>query len=308
MPDARIPIYRDRSAVLGSSSGVSIREDAAYTNAKGKEKGGIRKRTERAIEKLQDHLRKVLEPEETVISVVRARLPVGFLEQFFLGWLAAVTDAGIIVLTNRRLLFFLVTRNGSWKRSVRSVRLGDIETANVETFLAKLELRYRDGSKDQYWRLRGDDAKRLREMFAAILPASSGERSPAQRRVHLCPQCLAPLSAGSYRCANCGQNFKDEKVMIRRTWLFPGGGYFYSGHPGLGVLDFLIEAFVLIEILYLGAAGLGLVQIETNPGEAPVTTGGALVAAAMFAALLVGKKLLTVRHCRRFIREFVPVK
>ncbi|MGD0696808.1 MAG: hypothetical protein ABSB82_18490 [Terriglobia bacterium] len=56
------------------------------------------------------------------------------------------------------------------------------------------------------------------------------------------------------------------------------------------------------------AAGLGLVQIETNPGEAPVTTGGALVAAAIFAALLVGKKLLTVRHCRRFIREFVPVK
>jgi hypothetical protein len=304
-----MPLYPNGSAVLGSSAGVSIREDAAYTNAKGKEKGGIRKRTEKAIEKLQDHLRKILEPEEAVFCAIRARLPVNFFEQFILGWLAEFTDAGIFVLTNRRLLFFLATRNGSWRRSVRSVRLGDIESANVKTFLgAKLELQYRDASKDCYWRLRGDDAKRLKEMLGAILPASAGERSPAGGRVHMCPQCLAPLSARSYRCANCSQNFKDEKVMIRRTWLFPGAGYFYSGHPGLGVLDFLIETAVLIEILYFGAAGLGLVRMETHPGEAPMTPGAAWVAAAILVGLLVGKKLLTVRHCRRFIREFVPVK
>lgn len=309
MPDARIPIYADHSAVLGSSSGVSIREDAAYTNAKGKEKGWIRRRTDKTIEKLQDHLRKVLEPEEAVFCAIRSQLPVNALEQFILGWLAAVTDAGIIVLTNRRLLFFLVTRNGSWKRSVRSVRLGDIETADVKTFLGmKLELRYRDGSTDQYWRLRGDDAKRLKGMFGAILPASSGERSPAEGRVHLCPQCLAPLSAGIYRCVSCGQIFKDEKAMTRRTWSFPGAGYFYSGHPGLGVLDFLIEAIVLIEVFYFGAAGLGLVEVPTNPGEAPATPGVAWVTAAILVALLMGKKLLTVRHCRRFIREFVPAK
>jgi hypothetical protein len=309
VPDARIPIYPDHSAVLSSSVGVSIREDAAYTNAKGKEKGGIRKRTEKAIEKLQDHLRKILEPEEAVFCAVRAQLPVNFLEQFVLGWLAVVTDAGILVLTNRRLLFFLVTRNGSWKRSVRSVRLGDIQTANVKTFLgAKLELQYQDGSKDHYWKLRGDDAKRLKEMLAAILPASSGERSPAQGMVHLCPQCLTPLNAASCRCANCGQNFKDEKVMIRRTWLFPGAGYFYSGHSGLGVLDFLIEAFLLIEILYVGAEALGFVQMETSPGQAPVTSRAAWVTAAILVGILVGKKVLTIRHCRRFIREFVPVK
>ena len=95
--------------------------------------------------------------------------------------------------------------------------------------------------------------------------------------------------------------------MIRRTWLCPGAGYFYSGHPGLGVLDFLIEAFLLIEILYFGGAGLGLVRRETSPGEAPMTSGGAWVVALILLGFLVGKKLLVIRHCRRFIREFVPV-
>jgi len=309
LPDVHFPIYTNQSSRLASSSGVSIREDIAYTNAKGDDKGGIRKRAEKAIEKLQEPLRRILEPGEAIFCVARGQLPVSPLEQFFLGWIASATDQGMLVLTNRRLLFILVSGNGSWKRSVRSVSLGDIEKVDVKTFLgAKIEIRYRNGRKESYWRLRGDDAKRMKVILSLLLEAATSERSPAEGRVHLCPQCNAILNEGNYQCAKCNMEFKTEKMMVRRAWIFPGAAYYYAGHPGLAVMDFLIEALFLISVVFWAMVAMGLTQPDTAPGETPITGGGAWVVVAILLAFLMGKKLLIIRHCRRFIQEFVPVK
>lgn len=309
MPDEHFPIHANQSVRLATSSGVSVREDTAYANAKGDEKGGIRKRTEKSIEKLQEPLRKVLEQGETIFCAARVQLPVSPLEQFFLGWMATATDQGVLLLTNRRLLFFLVARNGSWKRSVRSVSLGDIEKAEVKTWLgAKIEIQYRNGRKESYWRLRGDDAKRIKVIMALLLEAGGSERSTAEGRVHLCPQCYTILSPGNYQCTKCSLEFKTEKTMVRRGLLFPGAAYYYAGHSGLAVLDFVIEAFILIEVLVWGAVALGLTQVEPDPGETPITGGAAWVIVVVFVAILAVKKLLIIRHCRRFIQEFVPAK
>jgi hypothetical protein len=97
-------------------------------------------------------------------------------------------------------------------------------------------------------------------------------------------------------------------MMVRRALLFPGAAYFYAGHSGLAVLDFVIEAFILIEVLLWGAVALGLTQVEPDPGEAPITGGGAWFLVGIFVAILVVKKFLIIRHCRRFIQEFVPAK
>lgn len=308
MPDPRLTLYPDQSARLGSSSGVPVREDTAYTNAKGREKGGIRKRTEKAIEKLQEPLRKVLEPEEAVLVVANARLPESLLEQFFLGWLGAVTDTGLLVLTNRRLLFFLVGRNGSWKRSVRGAVLGDIEEAKVKTFLARLDLRFRNSAKEAYWRIGGEDAKRLKAIFPPLLQASGGEQSSYQRSVHLCPQCLAPLTEGIYLCPKCGLEFKNEAALARRAWLLPGGGYFYARHPGAGVLDFGIEAIIALLVLSFSLQALGVIAEDVGPGETPLGPVGLWGVAGFLVLIWIGKKFMVIRHCRRFIREFIPTK
>lgn len=307
MPDVYFPVYTNQSSRLATTSGVSIREDTTYTNAKGDEKGGIRKRTEKAIEKLQEPLRKLLEPGEAIFCVVPAYLPINQLEQLFLGWLATTTDQGVLVLTNRRLLFFLVGRNGLWKRSVRSVSLGDIEKATVKSwFGARLEMLYRNGKKEAYRRIRVDDAKRMKVMLPLLLDAAVSERSPANGRVHLCPQCYAILTEGNYQCPKCNLEFKSEKTMVRRAWIFPGAAYHYARHTGLAVLDFLIEALVLLEILLWTLVALGLTHPDTNPGETPITGAAAWILVGIFVAIWAGKRLLIVRHCRRFIQEYIP--
>lgn len=308
MPDTYFSIYSNQSSRLSTTSGIAIREDAAYTDAKGEDKDAIRKRTEKAIERHQEPIRQFLEPGEAIFLVTKAQLPVSALEELFLSWLAAFSDMGWLVLTNRRLLFFLVNWKGSWSRSVRSVALGDIEKATIRTFpgSTKMLLEYRSGVKEYYWQIQTEDAKRLKTMLDLLLPAGASERTAANGRVHFCPQCKGVLVQGEYHCPNCHMEFKNEKTMTRRGWMLPGMAYFYAGHRGLGILDAIIDTCVLVYALAWTLDGLGLFQPDAGPGQTPATRNVAWVLAVIIASIWIIKRLMSIRHCRRFIQEFIP--
>jgi hypothetical protein len=123
--------------------------------------------------------------------------------------------------------------------------------------------------------------------------------------VSLCPSCLSMLTPGIYRCERCGVAFKDEKTMVRRSLLIPGGGYFYTGHWFLGLGDFLAEAYLLILLIVFLAAALA--PTPASPGQESLTSREVWIAAGIIAAILSLEKWLTIHHCRRFIREFIPL-
>ena len=156
MPTNQFPVHPEQSVRLTTHSGVLVRGDTAFTNKKGEEKRDIRKRAEQALDKLQEPLRKILEPDEAVLYVARAQIQPGGFEQFFLGWHATFLAPGVLVLTNRRLLHLLVTRSGTWNKSMRGARWGDIAEAKVQGFVgARLKITYRDGTKETpsfWWR------------------------------------------------------------------------------------------------------------------------------------------------------------
>lgn len=310
MPLSGFPIHPEQSARQASHEGVPIREDVLYSNARGKEKGGIRKRAQQAIAQLKDALLRVLGQDEAVLYVARAQALPSKLEEFFLGWLAYATHRGLLVFSNLRLLYLITSGGGKWQRSIRSARWGDIEEAKVKGWFSNtLQIKYRSGIRETYWKLRSDDAKKVKVLLAALLPASSSETSPAQGMVNLCPDCFAPLRPAIYQCQHCGLAFKDERTMVRRSLTFPGLGYFYAGHKGLAFLDFLIEAYLLLELAIWALIALGVTgPPPVGPGEAPATPLYAWITVAILAAILAFKKWLTIRHCRRFIKEFIPVK
>ena len=294
-----------------SLEGVRVREDTLYSNYRGEEKQGIRKRAQKAVAQLKDALLRVLGQDETVLYVARAQALPSKLEEFFLGWLAHGTHRGALVFSNVRLLYLITGRSGNWQRSIRTAHWGDIEEARVKGWLNRiLQIKYRNGTRETYWRLRRDDAKKIKVLVAALLSASSSETSPALGMAHFCPDCLAPLNAGVYKCAGCGLVFKDERSMVRRSLMFPGLGYFYAGHARLGILDLLIEAFLLFEVVIwlLIATGITAPPAPHHAGKAPVTVLSAWITVAILAGMLGFKKWLTIRHCRRFIREFIPAK
>lgn len=302
-------VHPEQSPRLTSLHGVRVREDTLYSNPCGEEKKGIRKRAEKAIEKLQEVLSRALGPEEAVLYVARCQAPVGTLEQLTLGWYIYYVTGTVLVFTNRRLLHFDVTRNGDWKHRLRTISWGDVDEARVKGWLGPvLELKHRSGKKEKYWNLRRDDAKKIKTLLSAIMAAGARETSPSQTMVSLCPSCLAELTPAVYHCAKCGAAFKDEKTMVRRSLLIPGGGYFYTGHWFLGLGDFFVEAYLLVVLIVVLGFAMGFIKDTSgNPGEASLAGGEAWIAAGFVAAILVVEKLLTIHHCRRFIREFIPL-
>lgn len=308
-----ISIHPEQAPQLVPRNGIRLREDAAYTDHKGRQNRGIRKRADQALERLREPLAQVLEPDEVVLCLARAQAPVGLVDHFTFGWYLHNITAVILVFTNKRLLHFGLKMGSfgrwSWARSLRSLRWGDVEEAVVKGWLsAELRLKYRNGKKEKYWGLRRADSKRIKLLVAALLPASLGESSAAQQMAQLCPDCRGTLTARHYQCTQCGLAFKSEKEMVRRSLLFPGGGYFYAGHAGLGLLDAIVESVLLFFVVYGILLVVGLPDALAEPLQPPLGGSEAVWFAGIFLVILAVEKLITIHHGRRFLRDYVPAK
>ena len=314
MPSADLPLDPSQLPRVVSRGPVLVREDFLFTNNKGQEKAGPRKRAENALDHLQDVLGKVLEPQEVVFYVARAVAPLSMFEQFTLGWQAYHMYGILLVFTNRRLLRFGVKPRGwrdwTWRRTLHAARWGDVAEATCKGILSKvLRLKYRNGRKEAYMRVRGADAKKIRALLAALIPAAAAEGSEVQEMSSLCPQCLVRLTPRVYQCQQCRLDFKTEKELLWRTILIPGGGYFYVGWRGFAFFFGFLELFLIYQIGLWLCVALGLVPApEPGPGE---TRADAAAALFVVVALLFGFALETAivyRHMRRFVREFTPAR
>ena len=306
MPTSQIPIYPEQSVRLISHHGILVREDTAFTNKKGLEKYWIRKRAEMALDKLQEPLRRILESEEAVFYVAEAKMMPGGFEQFFLGWHAIYLARGVLVLTNRRLLYLLVARNCLWKRSMRGARWGDIDEAKNKGILgSRLCITYRDGKKEVFGLMAWNDSKKTQLLIEALLPQARSETSSALGMISYCPECRAELTAGVYECPNCRLQFKDEKTLLKRALLIPGGGFFYTGHPFLGLLHAITDLVVIIIWVYSIMVVLGIIQIM-GPGEVQGDRGGTIVVLVFVGAILAFHKWMLIRISRRLVRTYIP--
>jgi hypothetical protein len=308
MPAKDLPVYSNSYPRLGAQGGVNIREDVVFANAKGEEKSGICRRNEKALAQLQEVLPRVLQPDEAVLYVARCEAPASFADQFTLGWYLYVVTASVLVFTNKRILHFLVKgkafggRDGwTWRRSLRAAGWGDVAEAKVSGWLSPvLVFKYRDGKEEKFWRIRRDDAKKIRLLAETILPAAISENTAAQGMTALCPRCSATLAPDTYQCAQCGLLFKDKATALRRTVLLPGGGYFYTGHTLLGVIDAIAESLLMLSILLLVLDVGGV--LPAAPDKPPASWG---TVAFVLGILAVGK-LFAIHHVNRFLRDHIP--
>lgn len=300
--EANLQVFPDRVPQVTLLFGVLVREDLAFTDAKGRDNMGVRKGAEQALERLQSILPRVLAPGETVLLISPAQCQSVNLDSIFLGIVVAMAlSKSCLVLTNRRLLRFRTQSSGlagwKWDDGVASLLWGDAAEIKPGGFAGnQLTVRSRSGSKEIFMGLARPFMAKLKRMLPILLPNSSGDASAAGAEVALCPRCLAVLVPRNYQCPQCGQAFKDEKTLLRRTIVIPGGECFYVGHAGLGVLLGLSELILLVAF-----AGTLIAALGGNAQDDFV------IAAIVFLFLLV-HKLSGYFACRRLLRTFLPVK
>jgi hypothetical protein len=299
MPINSEPIHNNFAPRVTTEYGFPVREDVAFTNAKGEPKAAIEKTFRKIVSSVAAPLQRVLEPGETIFWASKAMPPVGTLEQLTMNWVMLHYYNVGLVFTDRRLLIFGLTSSYVWRGSIKSVRWSEVVKAKASGWLTQA-LSLKIGKKTiAYGRLGYQNAKKIKTLLPFLTAANPAAAVPdplsATQPIALCPRCSQQLTASVYTCAHCGLVFKDEKTLALRT-LIPGGGYFYTGLTGVGILNVLAEAFFLLALV-------GTLLDPESAGKEPSSLG---IVVAYLLFLIGLEKIICFFHARKFVRQFEP--
>ncbi len=266
--------------------------DAAtmFADHAGVHKPRIEKKQRKLAEKVT-FLKDFLEDGEQLLAITTAVSPTSFLEQWTTGFIFVYIKRCMLVFTDRRIFHIPTTSNFDYRGSVAEVRYGDLESIAQKG--SRLKVAYKSGVKEVFLYIRRSERKKIRALLQATEPHSSP--GTAGSRVHLCPKCTRVLEADRFECPGCGKEFKSRTKARKFSLWLPGGGYFYTGHPYLGIID------AVIELLFLAIIIGSLIPTSNNPN-------GDLALAAVFAVLLAIEKAVTVYHANHFVKEYLPVE
>jgi hypothetical protein len=153
-----------------------------------------------------------------------------------------------------------------------------------------LVIEYKNGQKEKFLYLARREKKKIRTLLTTV--SLEGLPSKLQKRTHICPRCAKELEANKYICAGCRLEFKDKDEARRISIIYPGGGYFYTRHPFLGIADAIVETFLL--------AGIVISIINLIKGVA-----GSEANLIIFAILLLIEKAISVYHSNHFVGEYI---
>lgn len=269
---------------------IPIDPEMMFSNAKGIYKKGIEKRQRKLLAKI-GFLQPFLEADEQVILVTTGCSPMTMLEQYLGGWIIFSLKRSLFIFTDRRVFHVPTKPNFTYRRSIAHFLYSDCKSIRISG--RSLVVKYHQGKAEKFYCIRGSELGKLKHLFKNTpMPEPEAQTS---RRLHLCPECSAVLQPQVYVCSGCGQQFKNRKKAQKLSILVPGGGYFYTGHWGLGIGDAFVEVFLALQ--FLVCAGLALTgQLEPLAG------------AFLFAAVLILEKLVTIYQTNHFIDEYIPVK
>jgi hypothetical protein len=271
---------------------LPIRGETAFASARGKFQKKVKKQQ---LKYLKDHiveLQHVLEEGEEILLAARGASPFTMVEQLTTGWWIYYIKRCLLVLTDRRLLHFPTNYRYKPRDSVAQIRFHDIEGFKGKRRVA---LRYKNGSKEAFSQLR--NGKRLVQLLKQLVTTSSTSSQHGGRQ-HLCPRCVAPLAKERFTCPRCRFEFKEPGTAKLYSIFLPGGGYFYTRHPWMGIGDAVTELVLMFFTFVF------ILQFYMSPEKdtAPLYVG------LLFGAVLIVEKMITVYHSKHFIKEYIPLQ
>jgi len=269
---------------------LPVNREVCFSNHKGAFKEKIMEDQTKTLAKFVPFLKPLLEPGEEILLSVEATSPMSFLEQWTTGWMIYYLKRCVLIFTNRRILHFPTKHNFAPKHSLSQIRYGDMEEFKLSGFLGRfLKIEYKSGKREKFYYIKSREFKKLKTLENLF---TKDQPTPIRERHFLCPRCITPLVRDIFSCPNCHLEFKNMKEAIRRSILFPGGGYFYTGHPVLGIMDAITEGILLLELIVILFRAL--------------TTMESWGLVLLFAVLLFYEKLITIYHVKSYINEYIP--
>jgi len=273
-----------------TSASLPIDEDILFSNHKGKQTRGVEKRQRKFIQQIE-FIRPFLRAEERILLITTGCSPMSLMEQLLTGSTIFYIKRSFFVFTNQRIFHVPTTMGYSFRNSIAQIELSDC--ANVQVKGHVLVVKYNSKNTEKFYYIASRERKKLKALIGTL--AIGGDEGSLTQRTFLCPRCTSRLKKGNESCDPCGLGFKNRAAGRKISILLPGGGYFYTGHPILGLFDALVEVYLLWAI---AVSTMAFVEGEPN----------AIVAVAFYAVLLALEKLMTIYHANHFLDEFLPLE
>lgn len=269
---------------------LPVQEDLIFTDRDGKRARKLEKHQGKLLKKMI-FLNHFLEADEKILLVSKATSPYSLWEFFLTGQLLVLLKQCYVVFTDRRILHVPLTAglSGKFRHSIAEIRYADCESIDNEGIFSAVNVKYRSGTVEKFRNFQYPDRRKLKN-FLEQLPRR-GEPS-ARERVHLCPVCSAALASNKEPCPSCGLRFKSMSRGRVFSWVFPGGGYFYTGHGFLGFIDAATEVILIACTIGFSVAAM------SDSSQTPL--------AIFFVLVLAAEKWVTVYHTSHFVKEFIP--
>jgi hypothetical protein len=270
--------------------GVPVDRESIFTNHKGVHKPRIEKRQRKLIAKITQ-VSHFLLADERIVCLTTCYSPISVLEQVLTGPSFLYFKRAVLIFTDRRILHVPTSFNLCPHSAVSQIMYEDC--AKISLTGRSLVVLYKNREQEQFLYIGRKEKLKIRALINK-LPLKPKEAGQLQQRVHLCPGCAAVLQKGSAACSSCKMSFKTDRKAKMHALLIPGGGYFYSRYPFIGMVTGLVELIAMaIIILYL--ANLSLIPI-----------GFGLFAIAL--AAVSASKTIGLYHGRILITDFMPVE
>lgn len=271
--------------------GLPVDRETLFSNHKQIYKKRIEKRQRKLIVKLP-FLKPFLKKGEKILFTSTGYSPITSLAQYVTGFLFVYLKRSLFVFTNYRIFHVPTTPNYKYKQSISQILYVDCQSIALRG--GTLVVQYAKFGKTEKFKAIGLSERKKIKALMKRMPLS-GTKSQLGQRVYICPQCTHLLEAGKYRCNACQLKFKNKIMAYILAILFPGGGYFYTRHYFIGLLNAGLEIF-LFGYFYL------ILQDVISKAENRMTYLVGL--GAIFAAV----KIISVIHSTHFIEEFIPGK
>jgi phage shock protein PspC (stress-responsive transcriptional regulator) len=271
--------------------GLPVDRDTLFSNHKKIYRKRIEKRQRKLIVKLS-FLKPFLKTGEKILLVSTGYSPISSLAQYVTGFLFVYLKRSLFVFTNHRIFHVPTTPNYKFKQSLSQIYYAGCQSLELKG--GTLVVQYTKSGKIEKFRAFAlSERKKIRALLKQR--SFSGTKSQVGERFHLCPQCTRLLAVAKYVCGSCGLKFKNKIVAYILAILLPGGGYFYTRHYLLGLLNAIVEIFLLLYIAVTAQDVLNKVE-------------GSMVYLLMLSAIFVAVKIISVIHSTHFIEEFIPRK
>jgi hypothetical protein len=293
-PNQMIDMKENRIQQVGAQklSGLPVDTTILFSDHKDIYKRRIEKRQRKLLAKL-GVLAPFFGPSEKILQVAFGFSPASFVEQLLTGAFLHPLKRSLFVFTNRRILHIPTTRSLSYRFSISQIMYADCRQLRIRgsTLIAK----YRSGRAEKFHCISRKDRRKVKALLKGV--SLEGRTSPMLERTHLCPRCTKPLINNYYTCPNCSLKFKTKSWATALSIIFPGGGYFYTRHPFLGVSDAVMETIFTFLLIVISAAFL------ISSPHAPRSLSQAIVVCII---VLVFEKLATAMFSGKCVEEFIP--